>query len=135
MFKPLKISSFKPMKVPSLVDNNEMRSFKMTIEISPLNNSAIRQEDQRQVDNTQNKPILKSNSQSASKAEDMVHITHGLNDIKRVQEMIQNTPVVDPQKVETIKQALNSGTYQINSDAVAKKIMAFENILQYEMVE
>jgi len=40
--------------------------------------------------------------------------------------------VVDTKRVEQIKQAIESGSYEVNAEKVADKLMQFESILKPE---
>ncbi len=57
---------------------------------------------------------------------DSVRLTGTAAMIQEIQSRIANLPVVDSGRVEAIKEALNNGTYQINPDSVAEKLMNFE---------
>jgi len=41
-----------------------------------------------------------------------------------------SAPVVDTQRVEQIKQAIENGTYEVNAKKVADRLMQFESILK-----
>ena len=50
--------------------------------------------------------------------------------LEKIREGLASQPVVDRQKVESIKQALQDGTYKINSENIAAKLIEFEQLLK-----
>jgi len=69
-------------------------------------------------------------SVAASQASDHVTLTDSARSLQKIEEAIAKAPVVDTAKVATIKQAVSSGTYQIDSGRVADKLMQFERGLK-----
>lgn len=59
------------------------------------------------------------------KASDTVSISAGPN-VQRAFEIIDATPVVNESRVAEIKAALDAGTYQINPDRIAAKMLQQE---------
>lgn len=67
---------------------------------------------------------------SSSKASaDQVDISSAQS-LEKIRESLASEPVVDRQKVETVKQALQDGTYKINSENIAVKLIEFEQLLK-----
>jgi negative regulator of flagellin synthesis FlgM len=61
---------------------------------------------------------------------DTVSITQSGLLMSKLQELVQNTPVVDHERVAAIKDSLASGTYEIDDQRVADKLLRFErNVL------
>jgi negative regulator of flagellin synthesis FlgM len=50
--------------------------------------------------------------------------------LDRIRESLASEPVIDRQKVETVKQALQDGTYNINSENIASKLIEIEQLLK-----
>ena len=50
--------------------------------------------------------------------------------LEKIRESLASQPVVDRQKVEAVKQALQDGTYNINSENIAAKLIEFERLLK-----
>lgn len=50
--------------------------------------------------------------------------------LDKIRESLASQPVIDRQKVETVKQALQDGTYKINSENIATKLVEFEQLLK-----
>lgn len=50
--------------------------------------------------------------------------------LEKIRESLAAQPVVDRQKVESVKQALQDGTYQINSENIAAKLIEFEKLIK-----
>ncbi len=50
--------------------------------------------------------------------------------LDKIRESLASEPVVDRQKVEAVKQALQDGTYKINSENIANKLIEYEQLLK-----
>ncbi len=66
---------------------------------------------------------LETNTRQAS---DKIDITAVAQEIKRAFESAPSTPVIDNNKIEAVKAALQSGNYQINADSIAEKMIQFD---------
>src|SRR5687767_3314704 len=63
-------------------------------------------------------------------ASDTVNITQSGLLMSKLEELVQSTPIVDRDRVAAIKDALASGTYEIDDQRVADKLLRFErNVL------
>ena len=67
---------------------------------------------------------------TAAPSADQVTLTDSARSLQKIEEAIAKAPVVDTAKVAAIKQAVSSGTYQIDSGRVADKLMQFERGLK-----
>ena len=70
-----------------------------------------------------------ANSSSAQPA-DQVTLTSSARSLQKIEEVIAQTPVVNSSKVAAVKQAISSGTYQVDSSRVADKLLQFESGLK-----
>lgn len=61
---------------------------------------------------------------------DHVTLTDSARSLQKVEEAIAKAPVVDTRKVASVKQSINSGTYRINADRIAGKILQLESGLK-----
>jgi len=61
---------------------------------------------------------------------DQVTLTDSARSLQKVEEAVAKAPVVNAAKVATVKQAVNSGTYQIDAGRVADKLLQFERGLK-----
>jgi negative regulator of flagellin synthesis FlgM len=59
-------------------------------------------------------------------ASDTVSITQSGLLMSKLEELVQSTPIVDRDRVAAIKDALASGTYEIDDQRVADKVLRFE---------
>lgn len=66
----------------------------------------------------------------ASRTGDQVTLTNSARSLQKLSEAIAEAPVVDADKVASVKQALSSGTYQVDSRRVADKILQSEQGLK-----
>ena len=69
-------------------------------------------------------------STAAAQSSDHVTLTDSARSLQKIEEAIAKTPVVDTAKVAAIKQAVSSGTYQIDTGRVADKLLQFERGLK-----
>jgi negative regulator of flagellin synthesis FlgM len=67
---------------------------------------------------------------AASQGSDHVTLTDSARSLQKIEEAIAKAPVVDTAKVAAIKQAVGSGTYQIDTGRVADKLLQFERGLK-----
>jgi negative regulator of flagellin synthesis FlgM len=67
---------------------------------------------------------------SAAQSGDQVTLTSSARSLQKIEEVIAQTPVVNSSKVAAIKQAISSGTYQVDSGRVADKLLQFESGLK-----
>lgn len=63
---------------------------------------------------------------AASQAADTVTLTSSARSLQKIEEAVAKAPVVNASKVTAIKQAINSGNYQIDAGRVADKLLQFE---------
>jgi negative regulator of flagellin synthesis FlgM len=61
---------------------------------------------------------------------DHVTLTDSARTLQKIEETVANTPVVDAAKVASVKQAVQSGTYQIDPQRVADKLLQYERGLK-----
>lgn len=69
-------------------------------------------------------------SATAVQGTDHVTLTDSARSLQKIEEAIAKAPVVDPAKVAAVKQAVSSGTYQIDTGRVADKLLQFERGLK-----
>ena len=67
---------------------------------------------------------------STSQTGDHVTLTDSARSLQKLSEAIAQVPVVNAAKVASIKQAVNGGTYQVDSASVAEKLLQFETGLK-----
>ena len=63
-------------------------------------------------------------------AADQVTLTGSARILQKLSEAVANAPAVNAQKVATVKQAVQSGTYKIDAGRVADKLLQFESGLK-----
>ncbi len=66
----------------------------------------------------------------AASAADTVSLTGPAIALQKLSEAVSKAPVVNTQKVATVKQSVQNGTYQVDSGRVADKILQFESGLK-----
>jgi negative regulator of flagellin synthesis FlgM len=67
---------------------------------------------------------------SAALTGDHVTLTDSARALQKIEEAVAKSPVVNAQKVAAVKQAVSSGTYQIDAARVADKLLKFERGLK-----
>lgn len=66
----------------------------------------------------------------ASQTGDHVTLTNSARSLQKLSEAVAAAPVVNAEKVAQVKQAVNNGSYQVNSGRVADKMLQFEKGLK-----
>jgi len=59
-------------------------------------------------------------------SDEKVSITQAGLTLAKLEELVQSTPVVDTERVAALKDALAAGTYEIDDQRVADKLLRFE---------
>ncbi len=70
-----------------------------------------------------------SSVQAPSSKGDTVQLSNAAQTLQNVEKKLANTPDVDSERVERLKQEIESGSYQINAERVAEKMLNFDNLL------
>lgn len=60
---------------------------------------------------------------------DTVNFTRSGLLLGRLEELVTSTPVVNEERVEAIRQALASGSYEVDAQSLASKLLEFEKDL------
>ena len=71
----------------------------------------------------------KNPDSSASSAGPEVSLTDTAATLQRLQAQIANQPVVDTQRVESVKKAIADGSFKVDSNRIADKMADFESLL------
>jgi negative regulator of flagellin synthesis FlgM len=67
--------------------------------------------------------------QPAARADDTVNLTQSGLLMVRLEDIVRNTPAVDVERVAAIKDAIASGSYQIDEQRIADKMLRMEKEL------
>lgn len=67
-----------------------------------------------------------TNLQAPQKAKDSVDITAVAKEITKAFETSKSTPVINEERVNAVKKALEDGTYPINAEKIAAKMVQME---------
>ena len=67
---------------------------------------------------------------TAGNSVDHVTLTDSARSMQKIEEAVAKTPVVNAEKVAAVKQAINAGTYKIDSGRIAGKLMKYERGLK-----
>jgi negative regulator of flagellin synthesis FlgM len=72
---------------------------------------------------------VETSAPATAGAGDTVNLTRSGVMLSKLEESLQSVPVVDAERVRAIKDALASGGYQIDDQAVADKLIRFDREL------
>lgn len=75
------------------------------------------------------KTAEKAGNPSAAGTTDQVSLTPTAQQLRGLEQQIADQPVVDTQKVDAIKEALANGSFEINPDRIAAKMMSLEKVI------
>ena len=65
----------------------------------------------------------------ATRAPDSVSLTQSARQLQELEAQARSMPAVDPQRVDAVRDAIDTGTLQVNPDRIAQKLMQFEAYL------
>jgi negative regulator of flagellin synthesis FlgM len=64
-----------------------------------------------------------TSAQQAADTTDKVELSSWKDEVARLKEKTKAIPAIDEEKVARVKQAIDSGTYEVNSQLVARDIL------------
>ncbi len=68
-------------------------------------------------------------AQSPSNKGDTVQLSSTAQALQNVEKKLADTPDVDSDRVAQLRQEIESGSYQVNAERVAEKMLSFDNLL------
>jgi len=103
----------------------------MPIEITGQNNSPVQTDRNTRPENNvgRSEPSVEQNTNGRPSTADTVSLTETSAQLRSIESSLAALPVVDTQRVEAIKQSIADGSYQIDAQSVADKLIDFEAIL------
>ena len=104
----------------------------MVSEVSNTSSSIITAMDQRMVklEKTQSPSAPQVNASSASApGTETVQLTDMASRLRDLTQSVANIPVVDRQRVDSFQQSINDGSYRIDNQQVAEKVIGFETMM------
>ena len=76
--------------------------------------------EQSQADNTGN------TNTGASTSADTVSVTSEADKLRQLEQKLSALPAVDSERVEAVRQSIAEGTFSVNPDRIAEKLLQFE---------
>jgi negative regulator of flagellin synthesis FlgM len=67
---------------------------------------------------------------ATAQPKDHVTLTDSARALQKIEEAVAKTPVVNAHKVAAVKQAVSSGTYKVDANRVASKLLKYEHGLK-----
>ena len=104
----------------------------MSIDLNGISNRVITSTPDNndvKTDRTLSEPPVAQQATGGSSTADTVSITDTANQLKALEANVAQLPVVDTQRVEAAREAIDSGQYKVNPENVADRLLAFENQL------
>lgn len=102
----------------------------MSVDINGLPGSHLPgANESRQVTPVHNEPTSKQRETGKTSTSDTVSLTESARQLQALEEQLNSQPVVDSQRVEAARQAIDSGSYQVQPEMISQKLMQFEALL------
>ena len=101
----------------------------MTIEFNGLNSSRSTANRANNTPLPEEKGVDLNSTPAASQASDKVEISDRGARLQRLEETILNAAPVDLERVQAIKEAIQEGRFEINTEQLAQKLVDFESEL------
>ena len=70
--------------------------------------------------------VADKGAQGTASTSDTVELTSSAKLLERLEKNLAAAPAIDSARIETIKQAIANGQYEINSEAIADAMIRFE---------
>lgn len=86
----------------------------------------------RQENKTPAQPTPTEQATAPSSTRDTVSLTDTAGQLSQLQNAVASLPVVDTDRVEAVRQALANGTFEVDPQRTADKLVDFESILDGE---
>jgi len=102
------------------IENNRVVSL-----VTPSSGQEIPVDNQR---NGHDKASSESTGSSASSS-DKVSLTGEASKLQALERELASKPVVDGQRVDTVRSAVDNGTFEVNPERIAEKMMSLEQAL------
>ena len=106
----------------------------MSIDINGLNNNAIPArvsgsgDDSKVRQQAQQTPVATETGQASTG--DTISLSEGAKQLGKLSNTAPSAPVIDTQRVEAVKKAIENGSYEIDPVKVADRLMQFESMLK-----
>lgn len=102
----------------------------MSIDINGISSPKVHgPTDDSKLKQSTEQPQVAPESDKSSTA-DTVSLSDSAISLGKIDNSAVAAPVVDTQRVEQVKQAIKDGTYEVDAEKVANKLMQFESILK-----
>ncbi len=102
----------------------------MPIDINGVNNAQVPLTSDRNAQGVEaREPVDRSAENGPSSVKDTVSFSETAVRLGQLGVAVDDTPVVDSQRVEQAREAIRNGSYQVNPERVAEKLMAFDERL------
>ncbi|QXI27317.1 flagellar biosynthesis anti-sigma factor FlgM [Pseudomonas vanderleydeniana] len=103
----------------------------MVIDFSRLNNApsltgSTRTSANKEADSTGKSAAVNSQTESVGQSGESVHLSNEAQQLQKITDKLQQQPVVNSARVAELKQAIADGSYQVDSNRVASKLLNFE---------
>lgn len=82
-----------------------------------------------QINGTRSAPSAEKQETGKPATHDTVSLTDTATNLQKINQTIDALPVVDTQRVDSIRQAIANGTYEIDPQRTAEKLIGFESAL------
>ncbi len=99
----------------------------MNIDIKNLPNASLNgSEESSQIRTGRGEPSRSQQRTGSSAGQDTISLTDTAARMRSLENTVASMPVVDSQRVAEIKQAIVEGTYEINPERIAEKMLDME---------
>ncbi|MFA5628055.1 MAG: flagellar biosynthesis anti-sigma factor FlgM [Thiohalomonadaceae bacterium] len=93
-------------------------------------NQSQRTTEGSQVHVARSEPTVAQQQTGRPSTMDTVSLTDTAARLRELENSLATMPVVDSQRVESIQQAIDDGSYEVDAGRVAEKLLSFESDLQ-----